>query len=183
MISVERRIAAETRRVLRARREQKRKEAEEMMLKGSGAESADAEATAEELDDALPAGVPSTAASTAAAPPNPFAARLHSYWQSVTDRHVKRQTSAAAVPTVHAHSLGLASAYPAATGSEPECTNVTPRFLDCIDYIMGSTATLCVQAVRPQPTKDGLMQEEVIGYPTALWPSDHCLLQATYRFR
>lgn len=189
MISVERRIAAETRRVLRARREQKRKEAEDMMSNGAGSgENADSTAApTDEMDDALPSGVPSSAPSAAAAPSaapaNAFASRLHSYWQAVTDRHVPRQSYPCRAPAVHAHSLRLESAYPSATGCEPQCTNVTPRFLDCIDYILASADTLCVQAVRPQPTKEQLLCDQVIGYPSTQWPSDHCLLQATYRFR
>jgi len=183
-IQVERRIAAETRRLMRARRAQKERAAAMDLEESEKAQEAAAiAASLADLDIAA-----SCAAEAEAATASTFAARVHAYWQFVADRYAPggpRNASSGAPfppPEAHAHSLDLASAYAAASScdSEPAFTNCTDRFKATIDYLLFSRSALCVRDVRSLVGHEDLQRLKLIGFPSAEWPSDHLMLRATY---
>jgi mRNA deadenylase 3'-5' endonuclease subunit Ccr4 len=107
---------------------------------------------------------------------------MQTFWQNVSEKQQAPDGS-----HTHSHSLHLVSAYASHHGSlagalgsgEPEFTNCTPKFLDCIDYIFASASLRCV-ATRELPTKADFIRKDLVGQPSANWPSDHELLSATY---
>jgi uncharacterized protein with PIN domain len=206
MMQVERRIAVETRRVMRARKaqkermaalalEQSEREQEEAAMAASLADVDAAVAAAMEAED----GASATACAAKTPSPLSFAAQLHAYWQFVADRYAPIGTRArlstpaysagagvllACPPVAHAHSLCLGSAYASASplDEEPPFTNCTDRFKAAIDYLLFSRRALRVQDVHPLVGPDELARLKLVGFPSAHWPSDHLLLRATYCF-
>lgn len=193
MIQVERRIIAETKRTIQQRKLLRAEQQASATQVGASAtvaastESADSDTVdGSETNAETPF---AAAASVAAAAPPSFAARLHAYWQHVSDLSPIGDGRAPALlhgqrpPVDHSHSLELGSAYSSCQGREPAFTNCTPKFIDCIDYLFHSRQSLRVVAVRTQLDRVQLERDGVVGFPTPDWPSDHCMLQATFQFK
>lgn len=171
MIQVERRIIAETKRTLERRRREREEKRRQRQENKEHAVTSGNDAT-NRTDTVV--------SSSLASPPAPsFASHLHQYWQSAIDRSLVADGI-----DCHTHSLHLSSAY-GQHSAEPEFTNFTPNFIDCIDYIFSNPLTLqCIDLGR-MPTKADNNARGLIGWPHASsgWPSDHQLLAATFRIR
>jgi mRNA deadenylase 3'-5' endonuclease subunit Ccr4/uncharacterized protein with PIN domain len=172
MIEVEKRIIAETRRTILARRARKAAATAATLAGASGQSLENGSAAVLQMRPNRETLSPESDVGNSA-----FCSLLQKYWQSVADKQFTPTGS-----SFHRHSLELASAYAADDGEEPPFTNATPKFLDTIDYLFYSKHILNRKSVRPLPTMQQLEARDEVGYPTKDWPSDHCLLQAELEF-
>jgi mRNA deadenylase 3'-5' endonuclease subunit Ccr4/uncharacterized protein with PIN domain len=167
MVLVEQRIIHETRRMIRARKKARESEAKEDAATGVQVSS-----YTPFLASPSP---PSFSSSTLVSPaPSSFAAHLSHYWKSIVDQERTPEGE-----DYLSHSLPLSSAY--SSPSDVSFTNCTPKFLDVIDWIFASSG-LRKRDTRKLMTKAQLVEKDIIGYPTATWPSDHEMLTCTYEF-